>query len=103
MNPRPDTQSIDTTARVARFARAVVAQLNSPAYLCRRALLDAAVALHPNWSKTATGTYRMHRWSAGEPSDPGALLGWFTVADPDQAQAITERFFGVGAQPEMQL
>lgn len=99
----PNADSIGSTARYVEIARAIVAQLTSPAHLCRRALLEAAVELHPNWSKTASGTYRMHRWSEGEPSNPGELLGWFTVADPDQAQAITVRFFGAGAQPEVQL
>lgn len=75
----------------------LAAALQSPAHRCRRALLDAAVELHPDWSKTAPCIYRLDRWAAGEPHDPGALLGWFTVADPEQAQAITARFFGSGA------
>ena len=78
-------------------AAQVLAYLESPAYRTSCAILDAAVDVHPEWSRTENGDYRYTGTSFGTEEDQdasGRLIDWFIDAHPAEAAAIAERVTG---------
>lgn len=73
-------------------AIALLAEMNSPAYRVREALVDAALKAHPAWYRDGD------RWTiaddtAGPVSDDD-LVDWFQRTHPHEARAITDRIGG---------
>lgn len=89
----PEGTTFDDACRIKaeagdEFAIAWLAQINSPEYRTRMALLNAAFDAHPDWAREGDHIRFVGTGEMPATLDETALIDWFQTHHPDRATQI---------------